>query len=247
MLIEQQIKHYQALSEWFISPLGSAVADEFSWQLEQVKDYLKGDTLLQLGNCGENQWLDLFDYRHKWLASPFPLDEKIQLECSFNQIPLNRNSIDCVLAPLILEPFGNSLGLIDEIDRILKPMGLIVLMDINPLSLWGAAMKCGLLHCYSDRNIKMRSAFNLNRIFLQRGYRQCSLSNFCYIPPINNKSIIKKLSFFDEVGKMIWPFPSGFYCYIAQKYECISPALIAQPITPPIVKDYKSPLQPAIN
>ncbi|WP_298626947.1 methyltransferase domain-containing protein [uncultured Legionella sp.] len=247
MLIEQQIKHYQALNEWFKAPLGSAVADEFTRQLEQVKDYLRGDVLLQLGLCGENQWLDSFDFNHKWLASPFSLNKEPQLECSFNQIPLNRNSVDCVLVPLTLEPFGAGFSLIDEIDRILKPMGLIVLVNINPWSLWGAAMKSGLLHCYNDRHIKMRTAFNLNRIFLQRGYRQCSLNHFCYIPPVNNKSIIKKLSFFDEVGKMIWPFPSGFYCYIAQKYECISPTLITPVVTEPVAKDYKSPLQPAIN
>lgn len=247
MLIERQIKQYQSLSEWFYSPLGTAVAYEFSKQLDQVQDFLNGDTLIQLGNCGENQWLDDLKYSHKWLVSPFSLHQKEHLECSFNQIPLNRNSVDCVLAPLITEPFGAGLTLIDEIDRILKPMGLIVLMGINPWSLWGAAMKCGLLHCYDDRNIKMRSAFNLNRIFLQRGYRQCSLSNFCYIPPINNKSVIKKLSFFDEIGKMIWPFPSGFYCYIAQKYECITPSLITHAITQPIIEEFKIPLQPAIN
>ncbi len=247
LLIDQQTKQYQALNTWFMSPLGLAVADEFARQLDQVKDYLKGDTLLQLGSCGKNQWLNSFAYNHKWLASPFTVNNEIQLECAFNQIPLNRNSVDCVLAPLILEPFGTSFTLIDEIDRILKPMGLIVLMNINPWSLWGAALKSGMLHCYHEKNVKMRTAFNLNRIFLQRGYRQCSLSNFCYIPPINNQSIIKKLSFFDEIGKMVWPFPSGFYCYIAQKYEPISPALIPLEVPQSVIKDYKAPLQPAIN
>lgn len=246
-MIEEQIKHYQALSKWFESPLGISVANEFSSQLVPVKDYLKGDTLLQLGNCGDNPWLDSLQYHHKWLASPFLMNKHFDLECSFNQLPLNRNSIDCIVAPLILEPFGNSFTLLDEIDRVLKPMGLIILLNINPWSLWGLAMKSGLLHCYNNKKIKMRTAFNLNRIFLQRGYRQCSLSNFCYIPPINNKSIIKKMTFFDEVGKMIWPFPSGFYCYIAQKYEYISPNLITKPVTETIEEDYKSPLHPAIN
>ncbi|MCL9684980.1 methyltransferase domain-containing protein [Legionella maioricensis] len=247
MLIEQQIKQYRALNEWFNLSLGLSVANEFSEQLKSVNDYLRGETLLQLGNCGDNPWLNMLNFNRKWIASPFALNNKIHLECSFNQIPLNRNSLDCVLAPLTLEPYGNSLSLIDEIDRILKPMGFIILLSINPWSLWGGAMKCGLLHCYNDRAIKMRTPFHVNRVFLQRGYRQCALSNFCYIPPVNSKSLIKKLTFFDEVGKMLWPFPSGFYCYIAQKFEAISPSLITAPIEQPASKKYKSPLQPATN
>ena len=247
MLIEQQIKQYRVLNEWFNLSLGLSVANEFSEQLKSVNDYLRGETLLQLGNCGDNPWLGTLNFKRKWIASPFALGNKIHLECSFNQIPLNRNSMDCVLAPLTLEPYGNSLNLIDEIDRILKPMGFIILLSINPWSLWGGAMKCGLLHCYNDRSIKMRTPFHVNRVFLQRGYRQCALSNFCYIPPVNSKSLIKKLTFFDEVGKMLWPFPSGFYCYIAQKFESIPPSLIAAPVAQPATKKYKSPLQPATN
>jgi hypothetical protein len=245
-LIEQQIIKYQTLHEWFQSPLGLFLAEEFLRELEPAKKYLRGDILLQLNSCGDNLWLDNLNYIHKWIASPFMLKQNVNLEFSLNQIPLARNSVDCVLAPLTLEPFGTNMGLIDEIDRVLKSMGFVVLLCINPWSLWGAAMKLGLLHCYDSRKIKMLSPFNLNRLFIQRGYRQCSLSNFCYIPPVNNQSIIKKLSFFDEIGKMIWPFPSGFYCYIAQKCELISPGLI-QPVNPLIIKDYKSPLQPAIN
>jgi hypothetical protein len=247
LLIEQQKKHYHALNEWFQTPLGLCVANEFSSQLEPINNYLKGETLLQLGNCGLNPWLKSLNFNRKWIASPFNLGSTINLECSLNQIPLNRNSLDCVLAPLTLEPFGTNYSLIDEIDRVLKPMGFIVLLSINPWSLWGGAMKCGLLHCYDNRMIKMRTPFHVNRVFLQRGYRQCSLSNFCYIPPVNNDGLIKKLTFIDEVGKMLWPFPSGFYCYIAQKYEYIHPSLISEPIIQPLDKKYKSPLQPATN
>lgn len=247
MLIEYQIKQYRALNNWFQTPLGRSVAQEFITDLDSVKEFLKGDTLLQLGSCGENSWLNEFLFSNKWIASPFPLDIKNHLECSLNQIPLARNSIDCVLAPLTLEPYGNNHSLIDEIDRVLKPMGYIVFLSINPWSLWGGAMRIGLLKCYNNHAVKMRTAFNLNRILLQRGYRQCSLSNFCYIPPVTNRTIINKLTFLDEVGKMLWPFPSGFYCYIAQKYQVITPTLIAEPVDQPIPQEYKSPLQPALN
>lgn len=244
MLIERQLKQYRALNKWFQSPLGLFAAHEFLVNLDPDADYLHGETLLQLGNCGDNIWLKKFNHIHKWIASPFSLGHKIQIKCALNHLPFDRNSVNCIIAPLTLEPFTHSLNLIDEIDRVLNPMGFIILMSINPWSIWGGAMKLGLLHCYSDHKIKMHSPFNINRIFLQRGYRQYSLSNFCYIPPVNNASLIKKFTFLDEIGKMLWPFPSGFYCYIAQKYQMVEPNLKLS--SDKSIKDYEAPLQPVI-
>lgn len=245
-MIKQQIKHFRALNKWFKTPLGRMVTQEFCQELLPLNEFMIGDTVLQLGNCGNNFWLDQLRYTHKWVASPFSVDANNQMECSLNQLPLARSSVDCVIVPLSLEPFGNNLSLMDEIDRILKPMGFVVFLSINPWSSWGGAMKLGLLGCFANNRVKMRSPYNLNRTFLQRGYRQCSLINFCYFPPINNQAIIQKLFFLEEVGKMVWPVPSGLYCYVAQKYEYISPSLIVQPSIRDITKEY-IPLQPVIN
>jgi hypothetical protein len=243
LLIEQQIKQYRALHQWFQTPLGLFAAHEFAVNLESVQERLSGEILIQLGDYGDNVWLKKLKFNHCWIVSPFALSNKIQMESELNLLPLNRNSVDCIVAPLTLEPFNNNYSLIDEIDRVLNPMGFVVFMCINPWSLWGAAMKSGLLPCYRNRTIKMRTPFALNRIFIQRGYRQILLSNFCYIPPVNNASLIKKLAFLDEIGKMLWPFPSGFYCYIAQKYQIIEPNRALRSAVHPI-EDYQTPLQP---
>ncbi|MGC1182044.1 methyltransferase domain-containing protein [Legionella sp.] len=245
MLIEQQIKQYRALHKWFQSPLGLFAAHEFAVNLESVQKLLCGETLVQLGNCSDNIWLKKLKFYHQWIVSPFALSNKIHIKSELNHLPFDRNSIDCIVAPLTLEPFNTSSSLIDEIDRVLKPMGFVVLLCINPWSLWGGAIKCGLLNCYRDQTIKMRTPFTLNRMFIQRGYVQISLSSFCYIPPVNSTSLIKKLTFLDEIGKMLWPFPSGFYCYIAQKYQVVQPSQLVWPAPQPI-NDYQSPLQPVI-
>ncbi len=243
MLIGQQKKQYRALNRWFQSPLGLFAAHEFTIHLESIREFLSGEILVQLGNCGENIWLKKLNYTHQWIISPFALAHKVHIESELNHLPFQRNSIDCILAPLTLEPFNNSLSLVDEIDRVIKPMGYVVFLCINPWSLWGGALKSGLLNCYHERNIKMRTSFSLNRMFIQRGYQQIALNNFCYIPPVNRASLIKKLAFLDEIGKMLWPVPSGFYCYIAQKMQFIEPSLIVRPI-PSTLKDYQPPLQP---
>lgn len=234
MLIDGQIKQYRALNKWFHSPLGHFVAHEFAVNLESSREFVRGETLLQLGNCGDNPWLKKLDFKHQWIVSPFALAHKVHLEGALTHLPIDRNSIDGIIAPLTLEPFNTSQSLINEIDRVLKPMGFVILLCINPWSLWGAAMKLGALPCYRDSHIKMHTPFHLNRMFIQRGYKQISLNNFCYLPPVKRASLIKKLTFLDEIGKMIWPFPSGFYCYIAQKHQIIQPNLIVNQIEEPI-------------
>ena len=241
-MIEQQKKQFHALHEWFQTALGLSVTDEFRKQLVPVLEYLKGDTLVQLGHCAGNTWLDDFSFNNKWIVSPFYTKDKNTLVSSFNQIPIQRNSLDCVIAPLTIEPFDNSINVFDEIDRILKPMGYVVFLCLNPWSLWGGAAKSGLLRCYSGGKLKMLTPFHLNRVFMQRGYRQCSLNNFYYIPPVTNSSLLNKLVIFNEIGKMLWPFPSGFYCYIAQKYEPISPSLVRS-IVHYLPEDYAPSLQ----
>jgi hypothetical protein len=148
-----------------------------------------------------------------------------------------------VLAPLTLEPYADNFSIIDEVDRVLKPMGYAVLLCINPWSLWGGALKYGFLSCFANEHSKSHSAFTINRLFTQRGYRQCALYYFCYTPPMKNQKFIHKLAFLEEVGKMLWPFPAGFFCYIAQKYEHIHPDLV---IEPALTKElqYNSALQP---
>ena len=61
---------------------------------------------------------------------------------------------------------------------------------------------------------------------LHRGYTQCALTSFYYIPPVTNEFLIRKLEFLNEMGKMVWPFPAGFYCLIMQKYQPCSPSLL---------------------
>lgn len=247
MLVEEQIKYYQSLDKWFQTPLGLYVAQQFASELHSFDQHLQGETLIQLGCCGGNRWLSSLKYEKQWIISPFQLKQEQHLVSTLHQLPFARNSLDCVVVPLSLEPFKNSFTLLDEIDRVLSPMGFVIFLSINPWSTWGAAMKTGLLHCYQNNKVKMHSALSLNRIMLQRGYRQCAQGSFCYIPPVNNQSWIKRMTFLDEVGKMVWPFPAGCYSYIAQKYEVITPNLTLQSQVALINKEYEPPLQPAIK
>jgi len=218
-MIEEQHK-YTALREWFLSPQGQAVAQAFVTELVPIKSALHGKYLLQLGDCGENQWLDALYYQRKWLlVSPELAEGKNRVSASVSVLPFEREVMDCIIAPLTLEACAQNKSPIDEIDRILKPMGYIVFFGINPWSFWGASLHWGRLSCFARASATLSSSITLKNAMLSRGYRQCWLSSFYYIPPIERKNWIDRLAFLNQMGKMVWPYPAGFYCLIMQKHD----------------------------
>ncbi len=225
LLLDEQAPIYHSLDEWFLQPQGHHVAKAFAAELMQIKGQFSGQNLLQLGSCGENIWLSTLKFRHKWLVSPCIVPKKTSLVSSLTLLPVDRDSIDCVIAPLTFEAFGGGKNPIDEIDRILKPMGHVIFFGINPISFWGAALRWGRLASISASPKALTSSLTVKHAMLERGYRQCALTSFYYIPPVSSESMIKKLEFFNEMGKMIWPFPAGFYCFIVQKYQPCHPSL----------------------
>ena len=226
MTLDDQMHKYKALDRWFKTPQGLSVANAFASELITVGDCFGGKKLLQLGLCGDNLWLPALNFRHQWFVTPEEGAGPKALVASLNALPIERSSIDCVVAPLTLEAFGHNKNPLDEIDRILKPMGYVVFFGINPISFWGGALRWGCLPCFGGLAGTLTSSLTLKSAMLQRGYTQCLHRTFYYIPPVVNETLIRKLSFFNEMGKMIWPFPAGFYCFIVQKYQPITPPLL---------------------
>jgi hypothetical protein len=145
----------------------------------------------------------------------------MHLVTALNRLPLNRDSVDCILAPLTMNVLDESL--LDEMDRVLKSMGHLIFFGINPWSFWGLRWHWNPLHSLSTQ---WTSSFRLKRALSRRGYQTALYHPFYYIPPVQEEGWIQKLEVLNEMGKMIKPFPAGFYCLIVQKHQTASPSLI---------------------
>lgn len=216
MDLDQQITKYRALDAWFKTPQGARVAHAFSDEIMKFRDQLRGDCLLQIGLCGENTWLGGLRFRQKWLVSPYR-GKKSTLLSSLHFLPFETSSIDCVVAPLILEAFPHHRCPLDEIDRVVKSMGYVIFFGVNPWSLWGASVGFGKHTCFGNSHGTLTTSLTLKRDMMDRGYQQCILSSFYYIPPVQHRKLIQSLEFLNVMGKMLWPWPPGFYCLVFQK------------------------------
>lgn len=247
LVLDEQANRFRALDNWFTTPQGSRVALSFADEIAQVNEQMSGRTLLQLGSCGDNRWLLSLKFRNKWLVNPTVILQKTSMVTSLTMLPVERDSVDCVIAPLTMEAFSQGKNPIDEIDRVLKPMGYVIFFGINPFSFWGAALRSGYLSCFGDIPVTLTSSLTVKSMMLNRGYRQCAFSSFYYIPPVTSSGWIKKLEFLNEMGKMVWPFPAGFYCYIAQKHQHCYPSLLLDERQKERLMQQKLPLQVTIR
>ena len=212
-------KNFSALHGWFLTQQGRDVATAFANELYAAQLGDRGQCLLQLGNCGENAWLDGLPYRSKWIAHPGTLSDKSGVQSAMTAMPFDRESMDCIIAPLTIETCGYEKSPLNEIDRILKPMGYVVFFGINPWSFWGASLRWGRLSCFAHISSVFSSSLSLKHAMVSRGYSQCWLSSFYYLPPVGSEYWLRKLEFLNQMSKMIWPYPAGFYCLILQKHD----------------------------
>ncbi len=223
MNLELQKQKFQALNDWFLTPQGLFVQEEILSQILLIKDRLRGTTFLQLGSCGQNMWLHDLPFRRKWLMTPTQTRLDLSFISSAEALPIERASIDCVMAPFTSELYAPERQFIHEIDRILKPMGHVIFIGVNPLSLWGAFLKLGWLKHFDGFQTTLTSSLIVKQLMFAKGYQLTALKTFCYVPPFRSGDALSKLRFLDEMGKMVILSPAGFYCLVLQKYQYATP------------------------
>lgn len=219
MNLDEQRYQYRALNDWFETPQGYHLGEAFSMQLTSHEDFLRGEILLQLGLCGDNLWLNTLLFNQKYTCTPCLDAPKADFIGSPQALPFHRNSIHAVIAPMTHEIFGHEKHVLDEIDRVLKPMGYVVFFGINPLSLWGIARRFHRLPGFGRARVTLTSSLLLKRDLWARGYQQAAFEVFYYVPPIQSEYWIKKSLLLNDMGKLASFFPAGFYYLVMQKYQ----------------------------
>jgi len=127
------------LFSWYQTPRGKLLKELEIDYLQRAITVSCQQTVLQIGGLGwENEFIDSSLYK-KFVI----LDSKQLGDCTATKIqakafllPLQSDSVDMILLPHLLEFDAYRFQTMREIERVLKPEGVVVIVNFNPWSLW---------------------------------------------------------------------------------------------------------------
>lgn len=233
------------LGEWLETPPGRCV---LAWEqacLDRVVADLFGFHALQLG-LPEIDGLRANRMPQRWIAcdslNPAPvialpepvgahastlsLPTAVGLHCRPEQLPFPDQSLDLVVMPHTLELADDPHLALAEVSRVLRPEGRVVMVGLNPVSLWALRQRMG----------RARRGVGLGRspLFLPRtgefiGYWRLRdwlrLLSFepeqarfgCYRMPCRSERWLQRWQGMEAVGERWWPVLGAVYFLQAVK------------------------------
>ncbi|WP_342219733.1 hypothetical protein [Rickettsiella endosymbiont of Miltochrista miniata] len=157
------------------------------------------------------------DYKSK------PNTDKIDgsnLESLYTHLPFANDSINLLLMPHTLDTNkSTALAILTEAWRVLAPNGHLIILGINPISLWG------LYRLFSsNKNPAWGGRFHTIQTLCQwihfLGGEIQHTETFLFRPPLSSTPglwLFKKLAWLERVSPWLIPYMGGIYLIIAEK------------------------------
>lgn len=124
---------FDELNDWQQLPNGEYIRQAIEQSLSSWGPRIFGYHLVKLGALAANLTLSGSMISHQTSLSNYELDN-INLLGSLEQLPLQNDAVDCVIANFLLEFHPNPYLVLREIDRVLISGGYLILTGFNPLS-----------------------------------------------------------------------------------------------------------------
>lgn len=210
----------EKLSSWFGSPLGQRVLATEQEQLDEILPDLFGYHILQYGYPAKADYLSASRIVNKTLLFLDESEIKSNLNAiytSAEELPVATDCIDVVVLPHVLEYSKDAHKLLREMERVLIGDGHIVIIGINPLSLWGL---WHLFLCWWNEMPWSGQLISMHRIkdwLSLLDFEVKKINCFFYSPPIRNPRWLKKFLPLERLGRYCWPVLGGLYVVVAQK------------------------------
>lgn len=142
------------------------------------------------------------------------------LESLYTHLPFANDSINLVLMPHTLERSKNTaLAILTEAWRVLAPSGYLIILGVNPVSLWGLYRLFSL-----SKNPAWDSRFHSIQTLCQwihfLGGEIRHTESFLFRPPLSSTPglwLFKKLAWLERVSPWLIPYMGGIYLIIAEK------------------------------
>jgi SAM-dependent methyltransferase len=135
-----------ALEHWYARANGQYLLQATRTAVQDLLDTSFGYHILQLGVSGGRPLCEGSLINHRLYCAPRP-GEGVALVADADELPLESDSIDAIIAHHCLEFAANPHQVLREIQRVLTPQGQLLVVGFNPFSLLGCKTRLrGLLH-----------------------------------------------------------------------------------------------------
>lgn len=126
-------------------------------------------------------------------------------------MPFKNDTFDGALSVTTLCFASNAETMIDEMKRVIKPEGHVVLGELNKLSYWALLRRIKALFKKSSYSeARFFSLQELKWLLEEAGFQDLKWSSCLYFPPINSNWFLKVYRFFENMGKILFPKNGAF-------------------------------------
>jgi len=230
------------LAEWLKTPPGQYLLAWEQRQLDRSVADIFGFHALQLG-LPELDGLAANRMPHRWIAidQPATVDPtgalrvppahasgtRVVLECDFDALPFDSQSLDLVVLPHALELTRDPHLALREVERVLRPEGRVVILGFNGASLWGLRQRWQQLRL--GLGLGSRGGLFMPKESEFIGYRRLRdwlrLLSFeteagrfgCFGPPLRSARWISRFDWMERTGERWWPVFGAVYLIVAVK------------------------------
>lgn len=238
------------LAHWWQSPPGGYLLAWEQRQLDALVNDLFGFHALQLG-LPQLDALRANRMPHRWLATdstlhhelpPLPLppvDDALStllphdpalagvaaLHCDFDALPFPAQSLDLVVLPHALELARDPHDTLREVERVLRPEGRVLILGLNPASLWGLRQRGGHLRqrlglggpLYLPQSGEFIGYGRVRDWLRLLGFEVEHGRFGCWRPPLRSERWLERWHWMDEAGQRAWPVLGAVYAVQAVK------------------------------
>ena len=127
------------LFAWYQTPRGKLLKGLEADYLQKSITVSCQQIILQIGGLGwESDFIDCTLYKNYTVldAKGLGCDEARKIQARAFCLPVQSDSIDMIILPHLLEFDTHRFQTMREVERVLKPEGLLVVLNFNPWSLW---------------------------------------------------------------------------------------------------------------
>jgi SAM-dependent methyltransferase len=223
------------LADWLQTPAGRYLLEWEQGEIDAAVADVFGFHALQLG-LPELDALRANRMPHRWLALDAGTPAAAHgiaptamalLRCDFDALPLDSQSLDLVVVPHSLEMARDAHIALAEVERVLRPEGRVVIIGLNPISLWGLRQRLGHLRQRflprSARPLYLPSegefiAYRRLRDWLRLLSFEVEGGRFgCYRPAFTSAKWFSRMGWIERLGERWWPVFGAVYLLVAVK------------------------------